>query len=449
MKVILEKHKRMQVVINWVKIIVVIISSSLAILAVTSPHEAKAAVEKLDSIAAVVNDDVIAESELSIKTAAFEKKLQHENTSLPPHSTLKKQVLNYLINRKLQLQQAQQYGIFVSDQQLEQTIHKIATQNHLSLSQLREQLKQEGISYAQFRTTTREDLVIAELQNRAVGQGIKISDQEIAHFKRNYGEQLKSNTQYRLEDILIALPETPSPADVAKAKKTAATLLTQLKGGQNFKDLAIAESNSEKALEGGDLGWRTLTALPQIFAKEVASMAKGDVRGPIRAPNGLHIIKLADVKDNEPQKFETEVQFQLLLLKTDAVHDDKAVEQRLKNIRAEILKGKDFGKVASEISQDSLTAGRGGKTDKLLLSKLPGVIAEQINKLKPAQISQPFKTPAGWYLIKLLNKQRANVSEQATNDQIKQLLYRRKFDEQLTVWIQRLRSSAYIHVMSD
>jgi peptidyl-prolyl cis-trans isomerase SurA len=254
---------------------------------------ANASTTPINSIAAIVNNKVITAGQLNQQTALFKSRYHGKPNTLPSNTVLKEQILQQMINQSLQLQLAKRSGITVSSAKLNHALQNIAKENHKTLKQLYKTMESKGFSVADFRQEIRKEILTQTLQGRDVASKVNISQQQINDFlQRN--RPLK--VQYHIADILIGLPSIPTPAQIQKAKNKAQHLMAQLKKGANFKRLAIANSSAKTALKGGDLGWRKLAELPSVFSTRVVSMNPNSVAGPLRAPNGFHIIKLIAIK---------------------------------------------------------------------------------------------------------------------------------------------------------
>lgn len=271
--------------------------------------------QSLDKMIAVVNDDVITTSELDQAMQITKSQIAGQNVQMPPESILKKQVLEQLINKKVQLQLAQQAGIDISDTELNKAIKHIASQNQISVTSLYEQISKEGMSKQAYRAEMHDQLLIQKLQQHEVASKITISPQEVTTFMNSQVWHNNSAKEYRLEDILIPVADAPTPDDLSKAKERALSILSKLKEGDNFHKIAQSESSEKNALQGGDLGWRNLPEIPSAFTEEVSHMRKAEVAGPIQTPNGFHVIKLVDVRalgDNKPKLARKDVENLLL-----------------------------------------------------------------------------------------------------------------------------------------
>lgn len=286
----------------------------------------------IDQIIAVVNDDVITTSELNHAMGTIKMQIAQEHMPTPPPAVLKKQVLDQLINRRLQLQIAKQAGVQISDEELEQTINHVAEQNNISVSALYERIAQEGLSSTDYRNEMRDQMTMQRLQQQEVAGKIIVSPHELNNFIKSKSWQTNNNKEYHIEDILIPLSDTPSPADIATAKQKAEAAVTKLHQGTSFQAVAQAESGDKNALQGGDLGWRKLPEIPTAFAEQISHMHPKDIAGPIQTPNGFHIILLAEERAGEKEAMPDRKQIENLLLQQKF---EEAVQNWVSKLRSQ------------------------------------------------------------------------------------------------------------------
>jgi peptidyl-prolyl cis-trans isomerase SurA len=252
--------------------------------------------ESLDRIVAVVNDSVITQSELNQLLVSAKRQLQASNVSLPPSDQLRKQVLDQLINKKIQLQLAEQMGVHVSDEEVGKVVSGIAADNKLSVNELYQKVAEQGVNKENYLKDIHEQLTIQKVQQQAVGPKLSISPEEVTNFMHSKSWQASTSKEYHLEDILIALPEAPTSQDVTAARKRADEVLIKIRGGMSFSQAAVAESGENSALQGGDLGWRKLPEIPAAFANQLVNMKANELLGPVQTPNGFHIVRLAGIR---------------------------------------------------------------------------------------------------------------------------------------------------------
>jgi peptidyl-prolyl cis-trans isomerase SurA len=254
-------------------------------------------VESLDGIVAVVNDSPVTTSELNAAIATIEKQMRGSGTALPPEAILRKQVLDQVINRKLQLELAAQGGIKITDEEVNKAIGTIAAQNKVGMHELMEKVVQSGMTEVDYRKEIREEMTLQAVQQSQVSSHITISPSEVDEFMRSAAWKAFNNKEYHLEDILLTMPEAPTPQDLAAGKKKADAIIEKLHSGMSFKDVAMAQSDSSGALQGGDLGWRKLPQIPSAFADQLVHMKTNDIIGPVLTPNGYHIVRLAGMRE--------------------------------------------------------------------------------------------------------------------------------------------------------
>lgn len=300
---------------------------------VVTPGYAKNKGQSLDQIVAIVNDDVITQSEFNQSLGIVKIQIAQQNMPPPTDKVLHKQVLDQLINKRLQLQIAKQAGINVTDMDLDNAIASIAKQNNLTTALLYDRLTQEGMSVSDYRREIREQMTLQKLQQQEVVNRVSVSPEEITSFMRSRLWQDNSSKEYHIEDILIPLSDTPSSDEIANARKKATAVVTQLNQGQPFKSVAQAESSSKTALQGGDLGWLKLPEIPSAFAELVSRMQAKEVSAPIQTPNGFHIIHLAGVRaSGEQQAAPSRKQVEDLLLQRKF---DEAIQHWVSKLRSQ------------------------------------------------------------------------------------------------------------------
>ncbi len=424
------------------------LAAALALLAcaVLPPRPASAAVEPIERIVAVVNDDVVLESELRNRLRTVVAQLRVRATRLPPEPVLRRQVLERLILERLQLQLAERLGIRVDDETLNRAIRDIARRNGMDLEAFRAALERDGFSFERFREDIRSEMIIAQLQRQQVASRVTVSDREVEEFLSS--AQAQARRAYRVAHILIAVPEAASPEQIAAARREAEAVAARARAGEDFAALAAAHSDGQKALEGGDLGWRRADELPSVFADVVPRLKPGEVSEVIRSPSGFHIVKLLEVRGDEPQVVEQLRLRQILLRPGELLSEDEA-RLRLERLRERVLAGEPFETLARAHSDDAASAARGGDMGWLSPSELPPQVAEAVRGLAPGEVSPPFRTPAGWHLVQLVERRRSDDTEAYRRARARRLLQQRKVEERLQLWLRQLRDEAYVELRLD
>ena len=403
--------------------------------------------QPLDKVVAVVNDNVITSSELASQIDVLRQQLLAKHMQLPPEAVLRKQVLQHLIDVDLQLQLAKNNHITIDSTELDESIAKIAADNKLSLTQLREELAKQGLSWETYRENVRKEMLITRIQQRSIGNDVVVSSQQVNDYLKTSHNNEKTQQLFHVENIVIPLPEEPTTEQLNKAREKARLLLTKIKQGADFNQLAIAESSGEYALEGGDLGDRHLAELPEVFANEVIQMHVGEVAGPIRTGNGFQLIKLVSVNENKEHHEVTKTHVRHILLKQDANMTTAEADKQINNLYQQLKSGKDFALMAKQYSLDAASAVKGGDLGWVVSDELVAPFAKAMNDLPLNTVSKPVQSPFGWHLIEVLERKTVDDSELFKRQQVRQFLQQRKFAEAVQNWQQHIRTDAYVNIM--
>lgn len=401
----------------------------------------------LDKVVAVVNNGVITSSELDAQVELSKKQILAQKMQIPKESILRKQVLQHLIDVDLQIQMAKQNGITVDSTELNEAIERVAAMNHISLSQLREEITKQGISWQQYRRNIRKEMIISRLQQKAVGKEVNITNEQVEHYLKTESTIDNSVLTYRIQNIVIPLNEEPTTEQLKKAKAAAERLLVKIKKGDDFNRLAIEASSGEVALEGGDLGERHLAELPELFAKEVVTMKVGQVSGPIRAGNGFQLIKLVAIGGENQQHIITQTHVRHILLKPDAGMLPSESIKQANNIYQQLNSGKDFALMAKQYSLDAASAVKGGDLGWVNPGELVPEFEKAMNDLPINKVSHPVKSQFGWHLIQVIARKQKDDSDAFKKQQVRQFLQQRKFVEAVQNWQQHLRTEAYVNIV--
>lgn len=278
---------------NTVKRALFILMTLLSYQAVAATH----ASESLDRIVAVLNDTVITQSELQESINTVKKQITASHMSLPTENILRKQVLDQLINRKLQLDLAEQAHISVTNAEVDAAIAGIAKDHNVSVAELYQKINEQGLTKAEYHKQIQEEMTLQRVQQQNIGARLNVSPKEIDDFMHSKDWQAYSKKEYHIEDILVGIPEEPTSQQISAAKAQADKIMTKLHQGVNFRQAAMSDSTNANALQGGDLGWRKLPEVPSAFSEKIIRMKADDIAGPIQTPNGFHIIHLAGTRD--------------------------------------------------------------------------------------------------------------------------------------------------------
>ncbi|GLQ47233.1 chaperone SurA [Dyella lipolytica] len=418
---------------------------SLAQAQLLSPQDAGSGLQPVDRIVAVVEDDVILQSELNDAVAAIQQQYASQPGQLPPIDVLRRQVLDRLILMKLQLQRADDQGIRASDSDVDQAVQNVATQNKMSPDQLRAAVEQSGLSYAAFRQQLHDQLVVQKLHQGVVRDSVSITDSEI--------NNLLNSSSYKagevhLAHIQISIPSGASAADIQNAQSKAEQALAAIKGGMDFKAATIRFSDAPDALDGGDLGWRRMDEVPSAFVDTIGGMKTGDVSGILRGPTGFHIIQL--IGQREPSKqMVTEYHARQILIRPSELLSAAQAQQKAQDIYNRIAnKHQDFAKLAKDDSNDDTTANAGGDMGWFQQSDWGQLIGQKLDELKDGEVSQPFQSEAGWHIIQRLSTRSSDMTTQVAREQARQAIGNRKADQAYDDYLRELRSSSYVKILA-
>jgi peptidyl-prolyl cis-trans isomerase SurA len=356
-----------------------------------------------------------------------------------------------MVLNRLQLQVAERTGVKVSDNQLNAAIAGIARRNSMSIAQFRSTLERDGFDFESFREDMRQEMVISRLVQRQVKQRINISEQEIDNFLATNRTQRGINAEYRLQHILISLPDGANADQIQKAKGDAIDLVNQLRAGSDFAQLAASHSDGGNALKGGDLGWRGSAQLPSLFATTVEGMQQGDISDPIRSPSGYHIIKLAELRNagETSRHIIQQTKVRHILIRTNDVTSSDDAKERLEQLRLRLEGGEDFSALARAHSDDRGSAINGGE----LGWTSPGDLVKQfeavMNEMPLNKVSQPFLSQFGWHILEVLARRQHDDTDKFVRHAARQAIGERKAEEETQPWLQRLRDEAYVEYRLD
>lgn len=436
------RHRKMSKQENIKKIIVAMLLCNLLF------GSFLARAEVLDTIVAVVEDDVILERELQREVAAIEQRIRQGNGTLPPVYVLRKQVLEKLIVDKLQRQLAEKAGITVGEDMLNSSVADIARRNNMDMEQFREELERQGMSYQSFLDNVKSEIVINQLRGREIGGRIKVTDREVEHYMETQDKIGEESTQYHLGHILVAVREGASSSEIQKGMSKAENIVKSLRAGQDFAQTAISDSDDANALKGGDLGWRSVGEIPTLFVSEIHQMKQGDISEPIRSPSGFHIIKMLERKGADNHVIiKTKVRH--ILIKTNELVDDAEARKRLLALKARIADGDDFAALARAHSDDKGSALKGGSLDWVSPGDLVKPFEDAMSKLSINEISEPVQTQFGWHIIQVLGRENKDDSKEFKKNLVRDAIRKRKIEEETELWIRRLRDEAFVEIYQD
>jgi len=404
----------------------------------------------IDKVVVLVEDDVILDSELERRAVAIEQQIKASGQAVPSRKDLRKQVIERLIMESVQVQRARRAGIRVSDEELNSSINRIAEGNKITVQELREQLKNDGVEFTLFREDIRHEIMISRVRQGSVNQQVFVSEQEIDDVLKLIEEQGASTIQYKLRHMLIAISESATADEIDAAREKAESIVERFNQGTDFVSMVLVESDAGDALQGGDFGWRTIQQLPSLFADSVASMKKNQLTAPIRSPNGLHLLWLEDRRGGVEAQLVDEINVRHILIEVNTVTSDEKAQAQLIEIKKQISNNETtFEEQAKVYSEDLSSASEGGDLGWAPPEAFRRLYGNNILTLEDGQLSEPFKASGGWYLVERLGSRQSDQTEEFKRNQARQILYRRKFDEEQETWLREIREQAYVKILDE
>lgn len=406
---------------------------------------AGAAVQPLNRIVAIVDNDVIMQSQLESRLRDVRQTLDKRGAEAPPADVLTQQVLERLIVESLQLQIGERSGIRIGDEELNQAMAGIAERNGMSLAQFQSALAQDGLSYSEAREQIRREMIINRVRQRRVAERIQVSEQEVKHFLASDLGKMHLSEEYRLANIMIPVPDTGSAEAVQQAERKTAEVYQQLRDGADFAKMAITHSGSENALDGGDMGWRKPGQLPPPFDGMVRALNPGEITEPVRGPGAFIILKLIEKRGGDTQVRE-DVHVRHILIKPSEIRSEDEARRLTERLYERIRSGEDFAELARNFSEDPGSALNGGDMNWIDPAVLVPEFRQVMSETASGELSKPFKTPYGWHVLQVLERRATDSSEQFRQQQAANLLRNRKYEEELQAWLRQIRDEAYVEV---
>jgi len=420
---------------------------ALLVVAAAVPATARDAM-LVDRIVAVVNKEVITQTELAERTELAVQDLRRRRIAAPERAVLERQVLERLVLQKAQLQLAASSGLRVDELQLDRAMQRVAQNNNLSLPEFRQALERDGIDVERFRADLREQILLNRLREREVDDRVQVSEAELDAFLEEQKANAQSEVEFDAAHILVRVPEQARPEQIAQARERAERVRAEAAAGADFARLAASTSDAGDALQGGALGWRSSARLPELFAQALQGMKPGELSGVLRSPAGFHLLKLLGRRGAGAAAPVVQTRARHILVKTNEIVSEDDARIRLLALRERILAGADFAELARLNSEDG-TAARGGDLGWVYPGDTVPEFERAMNALAPGELSAPVRTPFGYHLIRVDERRAADVSAERRRMQARQALRERKADEAYQEWLRQLRDRTYVELRLD
>lgn len=429
--------------------------SASVCMAQTSADKTASETQVLNAVVAVVNNDVITTGELADRTHTAALNLRRQKIQLPPMPQLRAQVLEQLILERAMSQRARETGIRVDDAVVNATIEQIAQQNKISVAELRRRLDLDGVPFPQFREEIRSQIIAQRLREREVDDEIKIPESEIDAFLADQaGFNINDTIEYDISHIWVPTNEGMSTEELNNARETAEDVLDRAQDGEDFGKLAATYSKASDALDGGNLGWRTLSQMPTALAAAVREARQNSSKVAMNvSSDGYYIVKVNARRDGVKTKLAggpvTQTHARHILMAVTPVTDEGTVLNRLNDIRNRLVnKKEDFATLARLHSVDG-SATRGGDLGWLHPGDTAPAFEEAMNRLQPGEISQPIKTQYGYHIIQVVERRQEAMNDERMRYMARQVLRQRKLAEATVNWQRELRDRAYVEIRRE
>ncbi|GJL76819.1 peptidylprolyl isomerase [Nitrosomonas sp.] len=415
------------------------------------PGQVQAAQDKivLDRIAAIVNEEVITQKELDNAVSTATRNLMQQGIEPPDQDSMQTQVLETLVIKSIQLQHAKEIGMSVSDSELDETIHRIADENKLSIQEFYSVLEQDGISFNKFRQEIRDEIIMARLKERQISSQVNVTEGEVDNFLRTQETSAVGNDEYLLAHILVSVTEHMDDRQIHEKSQRAELALKKLQEGADFAHVAAEFSDAPDAMSGGILDWRPITQMGPTFAQLLSPLETGEITPVVQSPNGFHIFKLLDRREQENRNvIIDQTHTRHILIKVNELTSESDAREQIAELKERIDSGANFAELARLHSEDG-SASSGGDLGWLSPGNTVPPFEKAMNALLPGQISDPVKTQFGWHLIQVIERRTQDVSSEHERETARQAIRSRKAEVVVQEMLRQLRDQAYVEYRAE
>lgn len=418
-----------------------VVAASLATLSVTAASIALAQMTPLDTIVAIVDEDIILASEVRDRVKQVKSSAEQRDIALPDDDTVVQETLDRLILESIQLQLADRFGVRIPDAQLDQSMARIAAQNGLTLEQFRDALTQSGQDYVEMREGLRDELAIQRVQQGSVMRDINITEKEVDNFMTTEEGAALTEPEYRVVQALLPISRSDSAETRAAKEDFVDGVLASVLAGINFSEAVNVQEPF--AFRGGDLGWRKLSDIPSMFSQIIPSLAAGDT-GKVQSNSGLHLVHLAEARGLERLVEQTDVRH--ILLTPNEVLGDEAAQALILSLKERIEGGEDFAELAKEYSDDIGSAQEGGELGWTNPGQMVAEFEAAMANAEVGVITEPVRSEFGWHILEVTGRRTEDFSEQVRRNQVASYLREAKYEEELENWLREIREEAFVDI---
>ncbi|EON93416.1 survival protein surA [Marinobacter lipolyticus SM19] len=421
----------------------------LVLLAMMVTSVAQAERQPLDRVVAIVDDGVILQSELDNRIDTIVGRLQAQGTGLPPRDILEERVLDQLITESIQLQMAERGGMRISDNELNETMAGIAQRNNMTLAQFEQQLAAEGVSYREAREQIRNEMLARRVQQRQVGNRVRVTDREVENYLQALSTREPSNEEYRLAYIYIEVDNPNDESAVAAAREKAERLRSEIVSGRDFREVAVAESDAANALEGGDMGWRRRSQLPSLLESVVPDLETGVPSQVMGNNNGFHLVMVRDRRGGESNQVIEQSKVRHILVRTSETVSESQAESAIRDLYQQLRDGADFAVLAREHSDDPVSGSDGGNLGWVSPGQMVPEFEQAMMAADVGELKGPFRSQFGWHILEVQDRRQKDISGEVRESEARQAIYRRKFDTELQNWLREIRDEAFVEFKDE
>ena len=402
--------------------------------------------ELLDRVIALVDEDVVLQSELDARINDIRQAAERDGQPLPSEDELKTDILEALIIENIQLQMAEQVSIRYDDDTINRVLMNMAQNSNMSFDDYVSALESSGV-YIETRNQVRSQMMIQELQRGMVNRRITITDQEIDNFLNSeMGREIMA-PEFFIDHMVVSISTADSAAEKNAKLKYAADLVAQVEEGESLLEVrAAAQQSRAFQINSTEFGWRKIDQLPNLFSSIVADMEEGEIQGPIEAGNGYHLVFLAG-KRGGTEQIVNQTNIRHIMLSPNEIRNEEQTITEIEELRTRILEGEDFAVIARQHSDDATSVVAGGDLDWVNEGGMPPEFELVINDLDTNIVSEPFKSATGWHIAEVLGRRETDLSREYSRSQAENMLRNRKFDLELQNWMIEIREKAFVEMI--
>ena len=279
---------------------------------------------------------------------------------------------------------------------------------------------------------------------REIESGLFVSDAEVEELLSTEASS-KGEFLYTREHILVKLPQQADAQQDAEALGIAQNVASRGRDGENFVTIVRGERNKGIDIEGGNLGSRSLSDMPPLFAAEMNSLQVNDVTEPLRSVAGYHILKLIS-RATVSQAIPDKVRARHILVSTRDGRSNTEAQQRIREVQEQINSGADFAEVARAYSDDTKSAAAGGDLGWFGMGEMVPEFEQVVISTPVNTPSQPFRTAFGWHMVEVLEQEMPENSEEDQANKARQQLRQQKGEARFQTWLRTLRDNAYVEL---